>query len=62
MLGHTNLTTTSRYLNINRRELHRYEESRLEFAQGLHKDPEGPQAYVQQSNDPAVSNSLKTRG
>ena len=46
MLDHTNLTTTSRYLNINRRELHRYEESRLEFAQGLHKDPEGPQAYV----------------
>ena len=37
MLGHTNLTTTSRYLNINRRELHRvmqrYEESRAEFAQ-----------------------------
>ena len=32
LLGHTNLTTTSRYLNINRRELHRamqrYEESR----------------------------------
>ena len=32
MLGHTNLTTTCRYLNINRKELHRvmhrYEESR----------------------------------
>ena len=66
MLGHTNLTTTSRYLNINRRELHRvmhrYEESRAEFAQSLHKDPDGPQAFVQQAHDPAVSNSQKTQG
>ena len=42
LLGHTNLTTTSRYLNINRRELHRvmhrYEESRAEFAQS-HRGP-----------------------
>ena len=42
MLGHTNLTTTSRYLNINRRELHRvmhrYEKSRAEFAQ-RHRGP-----------------------
>ena len=62
MLGHTNLTTTSRYLNINRRELHRamrrFEVSRAEFAQSLHKaDTESP-AVVQTSNDPAVSNRL----
>jgi len=66
MLGHTNLTTTSRYLNINRRELHRvmhrYEESRAEFAQSLRKDPDGAQAFVQQAHDPAVSNSQKTQG
>ena len=66
LLGHTNLTTTSRYLNINRRELHRvmhrYEESRAEFAQSLHKDTEGPQAFVQQGNDPTASNSQKTQG
>ena len=66
MLGHTNLTTTSRYLNINRRELHRvmhrYEESRAEFAQSLHRDTECSQAFVQQANDPTVSNSQKTQG
>ena len=59
MLGHTNLTTTSRYLNINRRELHRamqrYEETRQskpEFAQSLHKQTDTPPAVVQQA-DPA---------
>ena len=60
MLGHTNLTTTSRYLNINRRELHRamqrFEASRAEFAQSLHKADEEAQAVVQSSNDPTVSN------
>ena len=55
LLGHTNLTTTSRYLNINRRELHRamqrFEESREskdEFAQSLHKDTDPAPAVVQQ--------------
>ena len=51
MLGHTNLTTTSRYPNINRRELHRamqrFEESRAEFAQGLHKGTDRSPAVVQ---------------
>ncbi len=58
MLGHTNLTTTSRYLNINRRELHRamqrFEESRQskpEFAQSLHKQTDPPPAIVQQPGD-----------
>ena len=63
MLGHSNLTTTSRYLNINRRELHRamqrFEASRAEFAQSLHKADEESQAVVQSPNDPAVSNSQK---
>ncbi len=66
MLGHTNLTTTSRYLNINRRELHRvmhrYEESRAELAQSLHKDKERPQAFVQQANGHAIGNSQTNKG
>ena len=41
ILGHTNLTTTSRYLNIQRRGLHRamqqFEASRENLAQKLHK-------------------------
>ena len=37
MLGHTNLTTTSRYLNINRRELHRVMHRYEESAPSLHK-------------------------
>ena len=55
MLGHTNLTTTSRYLNINRRELHRamqrFEESRAEFAQSLHKQTDTAPAVVQQPDE-----------
>jgi indole-3-glycerol phosphate synthase len=58
LLGHTNLTTTSRYLNINRRELHRamqrFEESRqskAEFAQSLHKNTDPQPAVVQQPDD-----------
>ena len=58
LLGHTNLTTTSRYLNINRRELHRamqrFEESRqlkTEFAQSLDKDTDPKPAVVQQPDD-----------
>ena len=64
LLGHTNLTTTSRYLNINRRELHRvmqrFEESRQskpEFAQSLHKQTDPAPAVVQQ---PARATPLKS--
>jgi len=54
LLGHTNLTTTSRYLNIHRRELHRmmqrFEESRgvaaAPVAQTLHSDDSRPLAVV----------------
>jgi len=53
-LGHTNLTTTSRYLNIHRRELHRmmqrFEASRNvprgEVAQPLHDDDSRQLAVV----------------
>ena len=55
MLGHTNLTTTSRYLNINRRELQRvmrrYEESRAEFARSLHKQTDPAPAVVQEPGE-----------
>ena len=64
MLGHTNLTTTSRYLNISRRELHRamqrYEESRQarpEFAQSLHKQTDPAPAVVQQAHEATQSKS-----
>ena len=54
LLGHTNLTTTSRYLNIHRRELHRmmqrFEEARgttkPAVAQALHTDDTRPLAVV----------------
>ena len=64
MLGHTNLTTTSRYLNINRRELHRamqrYEESRQaqpRFAQSLHKQTDPAPAVVQQPDEALLPKS-----
>jgi hypothetical protein len=61
MLGHSNLSTTSRYLNINRRGLflamEKFEENRAEWtsrqaksesiAQSLHTADEPPQAVVQ---------------
>ena len=61
MLGHANLSTTSRYLNINRRGLQlameEFEENRAEWtsrqaksesvAQPLHTADEPPQAVVQ---------------
>jgi hypothetical protein len=61
MLGHSNLSTTSRYLNINRRGLHlameKFEENRTEWngrqtkaesvAQPLHTSDEHTQAFVQ---------------
>ena len=68
LLGHSNLTTTSRYLNINRRGLHlamqRYEESRessSRVAQKLHKSTPPPQAVVQQPDrrTPRKSQSLR---
>jgi integrase-like protein len=63
MLGHSELSTTSRYLNINRRGLHlameKFEENRAEWtsrqtksesvAQPLHTADEPPQAVVQHS-------------
>jgi integrase len=62
MLGHSNLTTTSRYLNINRRGLHaamaKFEEDRAErkgesisesVAHPLHTDDGPPQAVVQRA-------------
>ena len=68
LLGHSNLTTTSRYLNINRRGLHlamqRYEESRKktsQFAQKLHKPTPPPQAVVQQPDSPTPRKSQSLR-
>ena len=59
LLGHSNLTTTSRYLNIHKRELHRvmqrFEESRessSRVAQKLHKETEHTPAVVQERDDP----------
>ena len=55
MLGHTNLTTTSRYLNIQQRELHRavekLEAHQKAVAQGLHTAEKGAQAGVPNSED-----------
>ena len=58
LLGHTNLTTTSRYLNILKRELHRvmqrFEETRQNkatFAQSLHKETEHTPAVVQEPHE-----------
>ena len=54
LLGHSNLSTTSRYLNIHRRGLHlamqKLEESRASkatVAQTLHNNTERPLAVVQ---------------
>jgi hypothetical protein len=50
ILGHANLSTTSRYLNIHRRGLQaamqKLEEHRPAVAQGLHITTEGAQADV----------------
>ena len=58
ILGHTNLTTTSRYLNIHRRGLHaameKLEQHRPAVAQPLHKAGEDTQADVS-SPDPSAS-------
>lgn len=55
LLGHTNLTTTTRYLNIQRRELHRamekLETHQAAVAQRLHTEKEDAQANVSSSED-----------
>ena len=67
LLGHTNLTTTSRYLNIHRRELHRmmqrFDTARKErddaVAQGLHKADSHQLAVVpEQGTMPAKRNPV----
>ena len=60
ILGHTNLTTTSRYLNIHRRGLHaameKLEQHRPAVAQPLHKKDENPPADVPpQGNTPQIT-------
>ena len=61
ILGHTNLTTTSRYLNIHRRGLHaamqKLEQHRPAVAQPLHKAEKDAQADVPASD---VSASAET--
>jgi integrase len=60
LLGHSNLSTTTRYLNIHRRGLHlamqKLEDSRA-VAQTLHKNVERPLAVVQ---DPPAAITSKT--
>ena len=61
ILGHTNLTTTSRYLNIHLRGLHgameKLEAHRPALAQPLHKEEENPPAAVPPSEEQPVSKS-----
>ncbi|MDA1094280.1 MAG: site-specific integrase [Acidobacteria bacterium] len=62
ILGHANLTTTTRYLNINRRGLHRamdqLEAHRTEnLAQSLHTDSEDAQDVVHESGHTPASKS-----
>ena len=62
MLGHTNLTTTTRYLNVQRRELHRamekLETHQAAVAQRLHTDSEEAQANVPASEEPVPPKPL----
>ena len=65
LLGHTNLTTTSRYLNIHRRGLQlamqKLEEHRAgqkSVAHALHKDQENAPAVAPASDDHPVSKQL----
>ena len=59
ILGHTNLTTTSRYLNINLRGLHaamdKLEAHRPAVARPLHNEQENPPANVLQSGEQPAS-------
>jgi hypothetical protein len=62
MLGHTNLSTTSRYLNIHRRGLHaamaKLEAHQESVAQALHTNETDAQASVQEPNDVPPGKSL----
>jgi integrase len=61
ILGHTNLSTTSRYLNIHRRGLHaamqKLEEHRPAVAQPLHTDEANSPATVPPSGEEPASKS-----
>jgi len=62
MLGHANLTTTTRYLNIQRRELHRavekLEAHQKAVAQALHTTEKDAQAGVPLPEEASPSKSL----
>jgi integrase len=62
LLGHTNLTTTSRYLNIHRRGLHsamaKLEAHRESVAQALHTEEREPQASVQEKDSVSPAKPL----
>jgi uncharacterized coiled-coil protein SlyX len=62
VLGHANLSTTSRYLNIQRRELHRavekLEAHQQSVAQRLHNAQKDAQASVEEAEDPHPSKPL----
>ena len=61
ILGHTNLTTTSRYLNIHLRGLHaameKLEAHRPAVAQSLHNAEENPPADVPPPGEQLASKS-----
>jgi len=61
MLGHTNLTTTSRYLNVHRRGLHmamqKYEEARR-LAISCKDKPAAEQEPAPSSDEAPASKSL----
>ena len=61
ILGHTNLTTTSRYLNIHLRGLHaameKLEAHRPAVAQPLHSEEENPPADVPSYEEQPASKS-----
>jgi hypothetical protein len=61
ILGHTNLTTTSRYLNIHLRGLHaameKLEAHRPAVAHSLHSEQENPPADVPPSGEQLASKS-----
>jgi len=65
LLGHTNLTTTSRYLNIHRRglqlamkKLEQHQEEQARVAQALHKAGDSAPAVVPASDDDPAGKQL----
>lgn len=65
LLGHTNLTTTSRYLNIHRRglqlamrKLEQHQEEQARVAQALHKAGDSAPAIVSDSDDHPAGKQL----